>query len=56
MRRDNILAPIKKMFNFDIPSKKLIDFNLEIWSMNQIDGEDEPFELLFDKEPEEEGV
>ena len=56
LRRDNILAPIKKMFNFDIPSKKLIDFNLEIWCMNQIDGEDEPFELLFDKEPEEEGV
>ena len=57
LRRDNILAPIKKMFNFDIPSKSLNDFNLEIWSMNQIDGEDEPFELLFDKEPDnEEGV
>ena len=37
VRRDNVLAPVKKMFNFEIPSKKLNDFNMEIWCMNQIE-------------------
>ena len=56
MRRDNVLAPVKKMFNFEIPSKKLNDFNMEIWCMNQIQDEDEPYELLFDTESgQEEG-
>tara|TARA_A100001391_G_scaffold189998_1_gene161951 strand:- start:63 stop:1232 length:1170 start_codon:yes stop_codon:yes gene_type:complete len=50
IRRDNVLAPVKKMFNFEIPSKKLNDFNMEIWCMNQIEDEDEPYELLFDTE------
>ena len=29
--------------------KKLSDLNLEIWNMNQLDDEDEPFEMSFDK-------
>ena len=49
-RRDNILNPVKSLFNFDITTKKLSDLNLEIWTMNQIEDEDEPFEMAFDKE------
>lgn len=49
IRRDNILIPVLKLFNFDIHIKKLSDLNLEIWSMNQIEGE-EPFEIAFDSE------
>ena len=48
--RDNILNPVKSLFNFDITTKKLSDLNLEIWTMNQIEDEDEPFEMAFDKE------
>jgi hypothetical protein len=28
----------------------LSDLNLEIWNMNQLDDEDEPFEMAFDAE------
>ena len=49
-RRDNILNPILSLFNFPIHVKKLSDLNLEIWNFNQIEDEDEPFEMAFDKE------
>lgn len=49
-RRDNILNPVLSLFNFPIHVKKLSDLNLEIWNMNQVEDEDEPFEMAFDKE------
>ena len=49
-RRDNVLTPILGLFNFEIHVQKLSDLNLEIWNFNQIEDEDEPFEMAFDKE------
>jgi hypothetical protein len=52
-RRDNVLAPIENILNptiVDSYRKKLSDLNLEIWCMNQLDDEDEPFEMAFDTE------
>jgi len=49
-RRDNILNPVKSLFNFDIYTKKLSDLNMEIWYMHQLEGEDEPMEMAFDDE------
>ena len=49
VRRDNVLAPIEKVLNPDIiERKKLNDLKLEVWFMNQLDDEDEPFEVSFD--------
>ena len=50
IRRDNVLTPVLGLFNFDIHVQKLSDLNLEIWNFNQIEDEDEPFEMAFDKE------
>jgi hypothetical protein len=49
-RRDNVLNPVKSLFNFDIYTKKLSDLNMEIWYMHQLEGEDEPIEMAFDDE------
>ena len=49
-RRDNVLNPVKSLFNFDITTKKLSDLNMEIWYMHQLEGEDEPIEMAFDDE------
>jgi hypothetical protein len=52
-RRDNVLSPIENILNptiVDSYRKKLSDLNLEIWCMNQLDDEDEPFEMAFDTE------
>ena len=49
-RRDNVLTPVLGLFNFEIHVQKLSDLNLEIWNFNQIEDEDEPFEMAFDKE------
>ena len=52
-RRDNVLAPIENILNptiVDSYRKKLSDLNLEIWCMNQLEDEDEPFEMAFDTE------
>ena len=49
-RRDNVLTPILGLFNFEIHVQKLSDLNLEIWNFHQIEDEDEPFEMAFDKE------
>lgn len=49
-RRDNVLNPVKSLFNFDIMTKKLSDLNMEIWYMHQLEGEDEPMEMAFDDE------
>ena len=54
-RRENILypldanngGPLSKTF---LTSKKLSDLNMEIWYMNQIEGEEEPLEMAFDTE------
>jgi len=48
--RDSVLLPVKDILKDDmIPKKKLSDFNLEVFAMNQIKGEQEPKELVFDK-------
>ena len=50
-RRDNVLGPIEEVLNPKmITRKKLSDLNMEIWCMNQLEGEDEPFEMLFEDE------
>ena len=49
-RRNNVLNPVKSLFNFDIYTKKLSDLNMEIWYMHQLEGEDEPIEMAFDDE------
>ena len=52
-RRDNVLQPIEQILNptvLDNYRKKLSDLKLEIWCMNQLDDEDEPFEMAFDTE------
>ena len=51
-RRDNVLLPVEQIVQpvmLDNYRKKLSDLNLEIWNMNQLDDEDEPFEMSFDK-------
>ena len=50
IRRDNVLTPVLGLFNFDIHVQKLSDLHLEIWNFHQIEDEDEPFEMAFDKE------
>ena len=55
IRRDNILAPIGQVIQpsiLDGYRKKLSDLNMEIWCMNQLEDEDEPFEMAFDTEEE----
>ena len=52
-RRDNALAPFSQVFREDIIDnyrKRLSDLKLEIWVYNQIEDEDEPFEMAFDTE------
>ena len=50
-RRDNVLEPIEEVLNPKmIARKKLSDLNMEIWCMNQLEGEDEPFEMMFEDE------
>lgn len=50
-RRNAALAPVESILNKEvIPYKKLNEFPLEIWYMNQIEDEDEPFEVAFDNE------
>lgn len=50
-RRNNALEPVEKILNQKmIPYKQLSELKLEVWSMNQIEGEDEPFEMAFDTE------
>ena len=52
-RRDNVLKPIENILNptiIDSYRKKLSDLNMEIWCMNQIDDENEPFEMCFEDE------
>jgi hypothetical protein len=53
IRRDNVLNPIENILNptiVDSYRKKLSDLNMEIWCMNQLDDEDEPFEMCFEDE------
>ena len=51
LRRNNVLEPVGNILNKDmVPHKKLSDLKLEIWTMNQIEGETEPLELSFDLE------
>ena len=50
-RRDAALAPVESILNKEvIPYKKLNEFPLELWYMNQIEDEEEPFEVAFDSE------
>ena len=45
--RDAVLLPVEDYLNKDvIPRKKLSDFNLEVYAMHQIEGEEEPIKLL----------
>ena len=45
--RDSVLLPVEKVLNKDIiPRKELSDYKLEVYAMNQIEGEEEPFRLL----------
>jgi hypothetical protein len=53
IRRDNVLSPIENILNPTIVDgyrKKLSDLNMEIWCMNQLDDENEPFEMCFEEE------
>jgi hypothetical protein len=50
LRRDNVLLPVKDMFNFGIPEKKLGELNMEIWIKDQIDPETEPFIMSLDED------
>ena len=46
--RDSALNPVEKIINKDIiPRKSLNDFDLEVYAMHQIDGEEEPIRLTF---------
>ena len=46
----NVLEPIEEVLNPKmIARKKLSDLNMEIF-MNQLEGEDEPFEMMFEDE------
>tara|TARA_B100000579_G_scaffold1392_1_gene1106 strand:- start:1491 stop:2714 length:1224 start_codon:yes stop_codon:yes gene_type:complete len=52
--RDAALLPIKEHFGEEyftkIPKKSLNDFDLEVYAMHQIDGEEEPVRLTFPDE------
>ena len=49
LRRNSALLPIESILNPEIITrKKLNDFNLEIWVKDQIEGEDEPFQMRLD--------
>ena len=49
--RDNVLMPVEEFMQKDkIPRKTISDFNLEVWCMNQLENEEEPYELILDKE------
>ena len=52
--RDAALLPIKEHFGEEyfekIPKKSLNDFDLEVYAMAQVDGEDEPVRLTFPDE------
>jgi hypothetical protein len=54
VRRDNILEPVEKIINKVIVDdncrKRLSDLKMEIWVMNQLEDEDEVFEMAFDTE------
>tara|TARA_B100001996_G_scaffold377606_1_gene360481 strand:- start:4 stop:1128 length:1125 start_codon:yes stop_codon:yes gene_type:complete len=51
LRRDNALQPVEQILKPDmVPHKSLCDLPLEIWCMDQIEGEEEPYEILFDLE------
>lgn len=54
VRRDNILTPVEKIINKDIVDdhcrKRISDLKMEIWIMNQLEDEDEVFEMAFDIE------
>ncbi|BCU93649.1 MAG: hypothetical protein CM15mV2_2790 [uncultured marine virus] len=44
-------SPVESILNKEvIPYKKLNEFPLELWYMNQIEDEEEPFEVAFDSE------
>tara|TARA_B100001113_G_scaffold346497_1_gene337511 strand:+ start:190 stop:1395 length:1206 start_codon:yes stop_codon:yes gene_type:complete len=46
--RDAALNPVEKIINKDIiPRKSLNDFDLEVYAMHQIEGEEEPVKLTF---------
>ena len=47
--RDAALHPVKEHYGkeFPIPKKSLNDFDLEVYAMHQIDGEQEPVRLTF---------
>ena len=43
--------PVEEFMQKDkIPRKTIGDFNLEVWCMNQLENEEEPYELILDKE------
>ena len=49
--RDNVLLPVEDILHKErIPRKTISDFNLEVWCMNQLENEEEPYELILDKE------
>tara|TARA_B100000131_G_scaffold12751_1_gene13162 strand:+ start:255 stop:1424 length:1170 start_codon:yes stop_codon:yes gene_type:complete len=49
--RDNVLLPVEDILQKErIPRKSISDFNLEVWCMNQLENEPEPYELILDKE------
>ena len=51
-RRDNVLVPIEQIINPDLLSnyrKKLNELKLEVWYFPQLDGEDEPVEMVIDE-------
>jgi hypothetical protein len=51
IRRNDALASVESILNKEvIPTKKLNEFPLELWYMNQIEDEEEPFEVAFDSE------
>ena len=47
--RDAVLSPIKEHYGkeFPLPIKSLNDFDLEVYAMHQIEGEEEPVRLTF---------
>ena len=49
--RDNVLLPVEEILQKErIPRKSISDFDLEVWCMNQLKNEEEPYELILDKE------
>ena len=49
VRRDNVLTPVEKILNKDIVDetcrKRISDLKMEIWLMNQLEDEDEVYEM-----------